>query len=49
MVGAHWEETVRHQAGEDEVLRKVRDGEPLDDAEEHLTIQAMLAIRDLLT
>jgi len=30
----NWEETIRTQAEDDEILRKVRDDEPLDDAEE---------------
>ena len=30
----HWEETIRTQAGDDPILRKIRQDEPLDDAEE---------------
>jgi len=30
----HWEETIRTQAEDDDILRKVREDEPLDDAEE---------------
>jgi type I restriction enzyme R subunit len=30
----HWEETIRTQAEDDAILRKVREDEPLDDAEE---------------
>jgi type I restriction enzyme R subunit len=30
----HWEETIRTQAEDDVILRKVREDEPLDDAEE---------------